>query len=1036
MANTRFKAENGLIVVNGNSQFDTTTQFNANVTVAADQWYIGGNLYVADTKVFIGGTVATADIIAGTSGLKLANSTYQFDAYLSNVYVYGTALNPVGNTTLLGNSTNRWVISGNSLNISTTTVLTGAANALSTFGVTGAANALSTFGVTGATTLASTLSVAGAANALSTFGVAGAANALSTFGVTGATTLASTLSVAGAANALSTFGVTGAANALSTFGVTGAANALSTLGVRGVTTLASNLSVAGITTLSGNAVLSGSLQTISGNTSFNGGALFVDAINNRVGIGTTTPDRGLDVAGGFRVSLASDFGNTTTHLGAATFSNTITVTGNSTFNNTATFNANAIFNNAVTISGNLTVSGTTTYVNTQTLNVADNIVTLNADVVGAPPSEKAGIEINRGTSANAQLVWDEAATPKTWKLSSDSITYYNIVNEGTSNTSLDGGVLFVDALNNRVGINTTTPGAALNVVGNTLITDTVNAASYTVGSNFIANTSRVTISGIPLQANGSVGTQGQILASNGSIGSPYWTTVPSGSGPGGGGSSTQVQFNDATALGGSAGFTFDKTTNNVTIANTLTVGTVTATTGVFSNNFVKAQKIVAPTPIINKGTGLLTSIGATTSLGSSIFNLAVDPTGRFLYAPVSGGTTVEQYTIDQSTGALTSIGAATAGNGPRAVAVDPTGRFAYVSNFTDNSISQFSIVQATGALTALSPATVATGTSPQQNLMVDPTGRFLYIGTTTGGLAYVYQYSIDQSTGALTLIQSTLLSFATSRCSVWVDPTGRFVYAAGSASISVYRINQSTGALTIVGSATALSGTISSIAGDPTGRFVYLVDQTGSLVNQFSIDQNTGAVTSLGTVSTGSTPVYIAISPNGLYAYVVNNTGPNIQQYSINQSTGVLTSLGTTSGSGIGLSLAVDPTGRFVYGASSSIGLFLVNNLSAGSVTIAGSLTSSSNSLTLGTSSISSSGYSRLPNGLLMQWGNILANSTTASFNYPTTFSALYSTQATASNSTYHVTYTAQLIAVTTSSTTIRTANTANTTVYWTAIGT
>lgn len=51
-----------------------------------------------------------------------------------------------------------------------------------------------------------------------------------------------------------------------------------------------------------------------------------------------------------------------------------------------------------------------------------------------------------------------------------------------------------------------------------------------------------------------------------------WVSVASSS-PGG--ANTQIQFNDSTALNGTAGFTFDKNTNNVTIANTLTVGGAT-----------------------------------------------------------------------------------------------------------------------------------------------------------------------------------------------------------------------------------------------------------------------------------------------------------------------------------------------------------------------------------------------------------------------------------------------------------------------------
>lgn len=57
---------------------------------------------------------------------------------------------------------------------------------------------------------------------------------------------------------------------------------------------------------------------------------------------------------------------------------------------------------------NLVVTGTTTTVNSETVTVDDNIIVLNNNESGAP-TEDAGIEIERGTSANAQLLWDESA---------------------------------------------------------------------------------------------------------------------------------------------------------------------------------------------------------------------------------------------------------------------------------------------------------------------------------------------------------------------------------------------------------------------------------------------------------------------------------------------------------------------------------------------------------------------------------------------------------------------------------------------------
>lgn len=57
---------------------------------------------------------------------------------------------------------------------------------------------------------------------------------------------------------------------------------------------------------------------------------------------------------------------------------------------------------------NLIISGTQTTINTETINLADNIITLNSDYIGSSPSENAGIEVERGTLSNAQLNWNES----------------------------------------------------------------------------------------------------------------------------------------------------------------------------------------------------------------------------------------------------------------------------------------------------------------------------------------------------------------------------------------------------------------------------------------------------------------------------------------------------------------------------------------------------------------------------------------------------------------------------------------------------
>jgi len=62
------------------------------------------------------------------------------------------------------------------------------------------------------------------------------------------------------------------------------------------------------------------------------------------------------------------------------------------------------------ITGNLTVVGATTYANTQTVLIADNILTLNAAIgQSAQPAVNAGIEIDRGAQPNAQFIWVESS---------------------------------------------------------------------------------------------------------------------------------------------------------------------------------------------------------------------------------------------------------------------------------------------------------------------------------------------------------------------------------------------------------------------------------------------------------------------------------------------------------------------------------------------------------------------------------------------------------------------------------------------------
>jgi len=146
-----------------------------------------------------------------------------------------------------------------------------------------------------------------------------------------------------------------------------------------------------------------------------------------------------------------------------------------------TTTSNVNFND-VTLAGNLIVNGTTTTVNSNTVEIGDSIITLNADEAGTP-SQNAGIEIERGTSANKTLVWDETADK--WTVGSETFiasafegnltgnvtgTVSNISNHNTGDLA-EGSNLYYTSVRTNSAIDTRVDKSfvdALNIDADTL----------------------------------------------------------------------------------------------------------------------------------------------------------------------------------------------------------------------------------------------------------------------------------------------------------------------------------------------------------------------------------------------------------------------------------------------------------------------------------------------------------------------------------------------------------------------------------------
>ena len=162
----------------------------------------------------------------------------------------------------------------------------------------------------------------------------------------------------------------------------------------------------------------------------------VDADGRLTAAGEASISTDLDIAGDTgtdTISLATETLTFTGGDGVTTSiaASAVTIDVDSTVVRTSgdqTIGGNKTFSNNVIISGDLTVSGSTTTVNTETILLADNIITLNSNATGSA-TENAGIEVERGDDANAELRWNE--TTDKWQIEIDPAnnTYQNIATE-------------------------------------------------------------------------------------------------------------------------------------------------------------------------------------------------------------------------------------------------------------------------------------------------------------------------------------------------------------------------------------------------------------------------------------------------------------------------------------------------------------------------------------------------------------------------------------------------------------------------------
>ena len=158
------------------------------------------------------------------------------------------------------------------------------------------------------------------------------------------------------------------------------------------------------------------------------------AIGQAIGTSASPSFVGLTLTG----DAAVNGGDVTTTAETATLFNTnattLNIGGAATTVSIGAATGNTTVNNNLVVSGNLTVEGDTTTLNTSTLLVEDNIIVLNKNVTGTP-SLDAGITIERGDSADVNIIWNE--TSDLWTLTNDGTNYHSIARKHSADITGD-----------------------------------------------------------------------------------------------------------------------------------------------------------------------------------------------------------------------------------------------------------------------------------------------------------------------------------------------------------------------------------------------------------------------------------------------------------------------------------------------------------------------------------------------------------------------------------------------------------------------
>lgn len=229
---------------------------------------------------------------------------------------------------------------------------------------------------------------------------------------------------------------------------------------------------------------------------------------------------------------------------------------------------------------------------------------------------------------------------------------------------------------------------------------------------------------------------------------------------------------------------------------------------------------------------------------------------------------------------------------------------------------------------------------------------YLFAGTNNGSTSGLVTLLRDSTTGALTMIPNTTVSFKDPCSPTVIDPTGNFLFSVCGDGVAMYTLDSTTG---IVAETPASPYSASNIPGqsgvllvaESTGQYVYLLKVTPTqsptpstfTLDTFQIDANTPALVAVGSQTLSFNGTWLASvgdpARHGMFIFVNQDQGgvspaALLFPISFDPSTG----LATVSSGGLSIgsnarSIAMSPAGGYLaMGSGDTTGSLTVYQVS------------------------------------------------------------------------------------------------------------